>query len=304
MRVFPIDCKILNISHYDLDGVGCQILLKHVHHDITFKQCGYGKIDKIISEINPEMWDGIYMTDVTPSPELWDEIRQWENLIVIDHHGSALPLNSPSEGRFIADHACATKQVYDYLRYAFGKDVFAHLPTIEQFVWHINDYDLYKLEDVKSLGFNFIYWKQNHNYFRKAFGDGRVDFSRTEQEIVDQSWANIETTYRNLSFTPTDICNGIVIEVSENMNEIMDRILKDGKYSVVFNIKDDTKLISIRHNNPRINIGEILKGLGIGGGHPKAGGCTLTESMNYRDTIQSIEHEIFNTLTSYPDGNK
>lgn len=298
MRVFHRDSKILNISHYDLDGVGCQILISHVHRDVTFKQCGYGKVDQIVREINPDNWDGIYMTDITPSPELWDEIKQWNNLVIIDHHGSALPLNSPAEGRFLSDHACATQQVYDYLRWAHGKEIFSHLPSMEQFVWHINDYDTYKLEDSKSLGFNFLYWRNNHNYFRKAFNDGRVSLSRTEQDFVDQSFLDIDNAYANLSYAETDICNGIVIQIGTNMNEIMDKVLKAGKYNIVFNIKDDTRLISIRHNNPRIDIGNVLKRLGFGGGHAKTGGCTLTGDMNYRDTILTIESEIFNTIIS------
>jgi oligoribonuclease NrnB/cAMP/cGMP phosphodiesterase (DHH superfamily) len=58
--------KILSISHYDMDGFGCQLCIneKFKNHDITFDNCSYGKIEETIWRYNFNDYDLIFITDL------------------------------------------------------------------------------------------------------------------------------------------------------------------------------------------------------------------------------------------------
>ena len=46
MKKIPKNARILSVSHNDLDGVGCQILLGSVFRNIEYRNCSYYNIDK------------------------------------------------------------------------------------------------------------------------------------------------------------------------------------------------------------------------------------------------------------------
>jgi hypothetical protein len=51
--------KILNITHSDLDGVGCSIVLKNVFNDIEIKKTTYSKINSLLKSINYSLYDWV-----------------------------------------------------------------------------------------------------------------------------------------------------------------------------------------------------------------------------------------------------
>ena len=64
MHKIDRDSKILNITHTDLDGVGCTILLNKVFSDVECISVGYDQVDGVILNTNPEDYDYIFVTDV------------------------------------------------------------------------------------------------------------------------------------------------------------------------------------------------------------------------------------------------
>lgn len=137
-----INARILVLTHTDLDGSGCNLLLKSVFKNVTTKYCSNGIMSYEIKNAvcNPEVskdYDYIFATDISCKEADAEKIQNNPNhskLIILDHHGSANDLNQYKwaciqselvEDSFRKDlypiHAnglsSGTSLVYDYLDY-------------------------------------------------------------------------------------------------------------------------------------------------------------------------------------------
>ncbi len=66
------------------------------------------------------------------------------------------------------------------------------------------------------------------------------------------------------------------------------------KYDVVFCRSKNS--ISVRNKHPKLDIGEILKELGYGGGHKDAAGFTEPDFTKMKQKISIIEDRILEEL--------
>ena len=68
------------------------------------------------------------------------------------------------------------------------------------------------------------------------------------------------------------------------------------KYDFVFARSRNKNSISVRNKHPDIDIGEVLKELGYGGGHHDAGGFYEPDFLKMKEKISIIEKHIVDEL--------
>ena len=292
--------QIVNVSHYDLDGVGCQVLIKHLFdnglNQIEFKQCGYGKINNMIRNATSDLSKWLVVTDISPD-ESWAQelIQDFPSKLMIDHHETAVHLHDPENNIHITPgDKSATRLLRDYFNVAYP-DI--DLSVYDRMVELIDDYDTHRLEYKESTGLNFLYWgffgKFGHDSMRDRLFNKPFEFTPLEQAFIDKSWDEVHAIYNTLDGIQLDIIKGVVVMLSDHINEVIDLIIGNGT-PIVFCVIRQSSQVSVRHQIDGINIGSILKDLGIGGGHANAGGFNVPAGSSLKDTILSVEEAIFN----------
>lgn len=93
--------KLKLITHNDLDGVGCYILLQyylgHIY-DIDVSYCTYKNVEDVMSEtiLNLDKYEQVYMTDISVTEDYFNQFFTPEvakKIHIFDHHKTALYLS-------------------------------------------------------------------------------------------------------------------------------------------------------------------------------------------------------------------
>lgn len=100
-----INCnnRILLLTHNDLDGSSCAVLLKSLYKDVTIIHCTNSNMDKtiwnqiqLLLENDDIKYDHVLITDISCSEEtaaIIDRYAEHHDIHLIDHHQTALNLN-------------------------------------------------------------------------------------------------------------------------------------------------------------------------------------------------------------------
>jgi len=161
--------NVHHLSHIDLDGYSCQLVMKQTPYNITNYNANYGaevrsKLEFILENIKTsKVKDAlILITDLnlTADESRWlnnEVIRMNEygtkvTLTLLDHHGSGEESAKKYKWYFLDVERCATKITYDYVKENFEFD---EPEWMEKFVNIVNAVDLWKQEEHD----NFEYGK-------------------------------------------------------------------------------------------------------------------------------------------------
>jgi oligoribonuclease NrnB/cAMP/cGMP phosphodiesterase (DHH superfamily) len=159
---------IHHLSHIDLDGYSCQLIMKFTPYKIFNYNANYGaevrqKLDMILENIKEDKVPSIiFITDLnlTADESRWlnsevnslNELKKDVTIILLDHHGSGQESAQKYEWYYLDTTRCATKITYDYVREHFSFD---EPSWMKAFVDVVNAVDLWKQEEVA----NFEYGK-------------------------------------------------------------------------------------------------------------------------------------------------
>ncbi len=160
--------NIHHLSHIDLDGYSCQLVMKYTPYNITNYNANYGaevrsKLDLILENIRKANEPAtIMITDLnlTADEARWlsSEVGKMNQsgkkitITLLDHHGSGEESAKKHDWYFLDVERCATKITYDYVKENFEFDE----PTwMNKYVNVVNAVDLWKQEEVE----NFEYGK-------------------------------------------------------------------------------------------------------------------------------------------------
>jgi len=160
--------NIHHLSHIDLDGYSCQLVMRYTPYNITNYNANYGaevksKLDLILENIRKANQPAtIMITDLnlTADESRWlsSEVSKMNQsskkitLTLLDHHGSGEESAKKHDWYFLDVERCATKITYDYVKENFEFDEPAWM---EKYVNVVNAVDLWKQEEVA----NFEYGK-------------------------------------------------------------------------------------------------------------------------------------------------
>jgi len=153
--------KILHhLSHIDLDGYSCQLVMKYTDYEIHNYNANYGpevraKLDLMLSNIKKDKKPAlILITDLnlTADESRWlsHEVRKLnENklditLTLLDHHGSGEESAKKHDWYYLDVERCATKITYDYAKEHYNLN---EPEWMSKYVDIVNAVDLWKKEE-------------------------------------------------------------------------------------------------------------------------------------------------------------
>ncbi len=185
--------KIYHLSHIDLDGYGCQLVMSYTPYTMISYNANYGaevleRLKEILEAIKSHKDDAtILISDLNLYPDesrmlnkavqdLCDRGRNI-NIILLDHHGSGEESAKKYEWYYLDTARCATKIVYDYALENF--DLHVDEPEwLNGFVNVINAVDLWHQDDVD----NFEYGKVCMRLITETRELNRVIFSNEDRD--------------------------------------------------------------------------------------------------------------------------
>jgi len=159
---------IHHLSHIDLDGYSCQLIMKYTPYEKFNYNANYGaevksKLELILENIKNNSKSALILIsdlNLTADESRWltNEVarlnKDKKDVLVklLDHHGSGAQSAKKYDWYYLDESRCATKIVYDYAKEHFNLDE----PTwMEHYVNVVNAVDLWKQEEVA----NFEYGK-------------------------------------------------------------------------------------------------------------------------------------------------
>lgn len=303
--------KILNITHTDADGLGAELVLKHLFgaDNVDVERCNYNSVNSVLYSVYKERveeYDKIYITDISISDTManWTNNSFGDKVVLIDHHPTAVHLNKydwanvtthDSKGKTV----CASKLVAKH----FNVDN----PVILEVVSHINDYDCW-------------HWATNGNTTAKDLNDlfYTIGFDKMVEEILHQSETEdkftiqdkykflleirkqeyehyLEASNKSLSVVKYKGYNVGVVFAERFVSELGNDLAKlhpELDFIALPNMRSGLSLRGIKED---IDLGLIAKEIGEGlslkgGGHPRASSVTMT--LDYKLNMFSNIFEI------------
>jgi len=268
----PSDLKpksnVLSISHFDFDGVSCAIALAGYFKNLKCKSCTFSNIDGMLKKTNFDDYDAVFLTDCHPKDEHLMNIS--DKLIVLDHHPFVDEITR--ENVYSITDNCAAILTKNWLEATYNISI-SHLDT---FLKYTDDYDRWIHQYKKSKMIECLFWRYGYYNFKDRFITGSTQFNQDEITYIRQQMADFNKIYNELELFEFESINACLTSTNKFINDISDKMLYYDNYqlTVVRNSKSGHTSVRTRKDN-NINIGEILKDLDIGGGHPKAGGLAV-----------------------------
>jgi len=155
---------IHHLSHTDLDGYSCQLIMSYTPHKKYNYNANYGaevrqKLDMMLEAFDRNKEEALILVsdlNLTADESKWinHEVKKRDklDLLLLDHHGSGEDSANKYDWYFLDTERCATKITYDYAKENFDLD---EPKWMQQYVAVVNAVDLWKMEEEE----NFEYGK-------------------------------------------------------------------------------------------------------------------------------------------------
>lgn len=274
------DLRILNITHSDMDGIACSIVLKNFYKTVHVLPTNYNTEWKLADDAKAYegKYDIIICTDFCPT-KAYADLCKLGHVLVIDHHESVMDRNN-NETIVINTQWSATALVYKFI------SKFKNISYLDNFVKLVDDWDMFRLKDPRSPFFNNMFWEMGNKWFLRRFIKGNLEFYPEEKQYFVDSRNEFKEMYETLEII--DLAqHGVFFETDRFMHDCIESLKKDGyKWFIIKNKSN----LSVRCDD--IDLTDVFKKLGKGGGHVHAGGLPLYKNDNVQEIIEQIERII------------
>jgi hypothetical protein len=158
-----------HLSHIDLDGYSCQLVMAQTTHTMISYNANYGaevmdRLEEILDTIKKAKQTAtILISDLNLTPDeakwLHHEVKKlnengWNiTITLLDHHGSGKDTAAQYEWYFLDTDRCATKIVYEYAIEHYGLSAGGWL---EEFVKVVNAVDLWHQDEVEDFEYGKV----------------------------------------------------------------------------------------------------------------------------------------------------
>jgi len=303
--------KILNFSHADLDGFGCQLSINEKFNpigkpktaEINFKNMGYGKIPEMLDKIEDlNYYDAFIITDLNFIEEHQEKL--YETLKKHNFKGKFI---------YIDHHLYNDTTFLEKIKNEFNASIFidieksASLKTFELFIKEIDTEPRKNLQKLIEMIDIYDLWQKDNPKFKIAnllndlFWDA-FNFDFTEK-MISQNY--------KLTDSQKNLMKGYIKKVENTFKEFQEKgiILNKGKFLISFDYKYsnhyseffnyeigitvdiNTKNVSIRidNENKRDKIFKIIeKHNGKPGGHGVAFGAVFNDKKDISSFLDEI----------------
>jgi oligoribonuclease NrnB/cAMP/cGMP phosphodiesterase (DHH superfamily) len=284
MKIISRDSKVLNFTHLDWDGSMCSIILGHVYQNLNIIDTSFYKIDALMESLDYSNYDYVILTDIHPDNK--ELLNLSDNIIMIDHHESAIEYNNPSKMHYVIPGVCGAVLTKRFVEKMYG----IKLSFLDEIVKYTNDYDMWELKYPRSKLLNDVmFYLYRPKKFREKFFDGRTNFTSEEEDWLKQRDIKFAELYDSLDVYEFDKIPGCITESREFINEICHKLMEEEGYKFVVVRNPSSGRVSIRHNIDELDIGTFLKEKGWGGGHCYAGGAWIGNNEEYKNKLLIIE---------------
>ena len=203
--------NIYHLSHTDLDGYSCQLVMSYTPHNIKSYNANYGaevksRLEEILDAIKSSSLSAlILITDLNLTMEESKWLDREVNLLndkgqnisiqLLDHHGSGEESANKFDWYFLDTQRCATKITYDFAKENYGLQ---DTEWIEKYVAIVNAVDLWKQEERSNFEFGKVCMRlisETRELNRVTFGDDdryyKLELLKKAVEFIPQEKANI-----------------------------------------------------------------------------------------------------------------
>lgn len=158
-----------HLSHIDLDGYSCQLVMAQTAHTMISYNANYGaevmdRLEEILDTVKKTKQEAtILISDLnlTPDEAKWlhyEVIKLndtgWKlTITLLDHHGSGKDTAAQYPWYFLDTDRCATKIVYEYAIEHYGLSAGGWL---EEFVKVVNAVDLWHQDEVEDFEYGKV----------------------------------------------------------------------------------------------------------------------------------------------------
>ena len=278
--------NILLITHTDMDGIGCEMVVSKFCPKTFVVHMGPNEIDKVMESLDTRLFDCIIITDLCCSNSF---ILSDPRVITIDHHSSAKKCKNPVQNIFINEAVSATRLVYFMFRTILDEDI----GYMDEFCTIVDDYDTWKMKDSRSKILNFLFDSYGADKFKKRFGktfdpevtDAELSKWYKELERIDKVAEKMPVYVRDYHF-----CKIGVIVNDEYKNEYCEKLFADkelGLDLIIYVWYSTGGSVRLNNHVTGLNLGEMISGLKLGGGHAYAGGFHSTDKT-VAGTLEAI----------------
>lgn len=269
------------ITHNDLDGIGCAILMEKVFPDIKTFPIDYRELPKVLPRVlEKAKMDQVYITDIALTEELAKLCDDHGKVQHIDHHVSSKKVSDKYPWSLFDVHNCATYLLWKLL------SQYANLEDYKEFVELVDNYDTWghgtqPTEKAKDL--NRLLKMLGPDVFAQRFKHkSSVKFNDVEEAIINVD-KHMEERYLQDAITHTQAMrdkdgNIFLLVAAEQYTSSLGNYLlqqfEEAEYVVILDMLHDKA--SLRSKG-RVNVADLAKACG-GGGHAKAAGFLMSDT--------------------------
>lgn len=275
------DLRVLNITHADMDGIASSIVLKNFYKTVYVVPVTYQSESISVHEalnLYKEKFDIIICTDFYPAKTI-TELQRVSSLVVIDHHESVEDKNN-DENIIINTLYSGCELTFNFI------NKFKDISKLQEFVTLVSDWDMFRLKDKRSAYYNNMYWEMGPKWFLRRFINGNVTLYPEEKQYFVDATKEFKDLYESLEIF--DMArNGVFFETARFQYECIEALKKDGYKWFAIRNKNN---LSVRCDD--VDLVDIAKKLGKGGGHKHAIGIPLTSADNIGELLKKLEYFI------------
>lgn len=298
--------KTLLISHTDLDGISCNLLLDLAGIKYDYYNVEVSEVADTLNAIfnnKDTTYDQIYIADLTVSKSDYTRLQESGiNYLVFDHHRTHLYAKNFKNANIKVNEfghlTCATELFYNYLKELYPN---INTPLIASYVELVRQIDTYTMEndDPRDLStLLFIYGKTT---FLKKMK------TRLKKEKESFTFTTFEKKYLSIQNAEFDayclrkekellfyeikgyIC-GVVFCENTDKSELGHRLSKKHPELDLIILINPSRSISYRTERDDIDVSKFASYFG-GGGHMKASGSDFI-NKNREDIIKSYYKDV------------
>lgn len=271
--------RVLNYTHIDFDGCVSAIVVNNFYDNVKTIRINYGDEAKIMPDIQKahEEFDAIIFTDFCPDNLILMRKVCKLPIYVFDHHEFRKHF-ATEPATCIKTDRCGAKLLYDY--YSRLMD----LSYLKELVDITNDFDIWLMKDPnRSLFYNSLFWEYGHDAFFERYFRGDMNFREREAKFAANYKKKVQKAFDKLE--AVELPNkGIYFKTCPYVSELTYKLGKEYDYLIIRN----SRSLSVRARNDKIDLCKIATELGIGGGHPQAIGVPFHSFQEIGQLINRI----------------